>query len=259
MRPIVCVLALCAGTATALAQAPMPPAPQPPPGTGETPPGDGDAPVDNGGSATPVPQPPHTHHHHHEDPPVPRAEPPAMQAPAGDPHRPSEFSIGIGVGYQLPTSLDTPNLTSVRFRLPSGLTFEPQLILASASRTVDTGMPITDEVTELGIGAVVRYPVVKRRRVDLEVLGALNIDQLETTPSSPDTGVRITTTKVSYGLAVSMWLARHWQISFTANNALVNSVKNRQEMGVGTVTVTTNTTYGLVFDPQVQMMIHLWY
>ena len=34
------------------------------------------------------------------------------------------FSIGIGLGYRFPTSLQTPNVTSARFRLGSGLTFE---------------------------------------------------------------------------------------------------------------------------------------
>jgi hypothetical protein len=255
MRPIVCGVALCAGVATVFAQAPMPPAPQPPPGTSDVPPGTGsDVPPGPGSATTPPVKP------RQDDPPVRPLPPPVAPTQAGeDLHRPNAFSIGIGVGYQLPTTLGTPNITSVRFRLPSGLTFEPQLILAAASSTVDTGMPVTDEISEVGIGAVVRYPVVRRNRVDFELLGGINIDQLETTPSEPDMGTRITTTTVSYGLAVSMWFGRHWQLSFTANNPLVNSVKNRQEMGIGTVTVTTNTTYGLVFDPQVQMMIHLWY
>jgi hypothetical protein len=252
MRSIVCVVAICAGVATVLAQTPMPPAPQPPPGTGTDapPPGTGSDATSGSGSGSAIVRP--------IRPPDP---PPIVQPPPkhDDTHRPTEFSVGIGIGYQLPTTLDTPNLTSVRLRLPTGLTLEPQLILAKSSRTVDTGMPVTDETTELGIGAIIRYPIVKRSRVDLELLGALSVDQLETIPSEPDMGTRVTTTQISYGLAVSMWMARHWQLSFTAGNALLTSVKNRQEMGVGTVTVTTNTTYGLIFDPQVQLMIHLYH
>ena len=67
-------------------------------------------------------------------PPAPAGEPvaappppPPMNAPAeeADTGRPTELSIAIGVGYAFPTSLQTPNITSVRLRLPSGLTLEP--------------------------------------------------------------------------------------------------------------------------------------
>ena len=50
--------------------------------------------------------------------PQPPQPPPMVVAPQPQPStdriRPDGFSIGIGFGYQFPTSLQTPNTTSVR-------------------------------------------------------------------------------------------------------------------------------------------------
>src|SRR5689334_7471792 len=69
-------------------------------------------------------------------------QPPPVARPAVEPadsSRPTELAFGIGVGYSFPTSLQTPNTTSVRLRLPSGLTLEPQLVLATSSSNADPG------------------------------------------------------------------------------------------------------------------------
>jgi hypothetical protein len=174
-------------------------------------------------------------------------------------YRPGELSIAVGFGYALPTSLQTPNVASVRLRLPSGLTFEPQLTLASSSHDVDTGPSAKDEASEVGIGVLGRLPVVKHGRVDLEILGGLNINQVNTKPDAPDMDVAVTTFSAVYGLAVTSWINRHWQISFSALNPILTSVKRDEEMGPGTSTVTTDQTVGLIFDPSVIVMVHLYH
>lgn len=173
--------------------------------------------------------------------------------------RPTGMSIAIGLGFILPTVLDTPNVTTVRLRLPTGLTFEPQLIFQKTEHSVDTGAAVTDDLNEVGIGALVRFPLAMRGRVDVELVGSFNIDQLSIKPNTPDTDDTKTRAEVDYGFAVTSWINRHWQISLTALNPILVINKDKQEMGVGTVTVTTDTTYGLVFDPTVLLMIHLYY
>ena len=196
-------------------------------------------------------------------PPMPVPPPTPMPAPSaqadGAQYRPNELSLAIGFGYMLPTSLQTPNIASVRLRLPSGFTFEPQLVLASSSHNVDTGPTMQDDSSEVGIGALARLPVVRHGRVDLEILGGLNLDKASTRPNMSDMDVTITTVTATYGLAVTSWINRHWQISLSALNPMVTSIRRDEEMGPGTLTVTTDQTFGLIFDPRVTVMVHLYH
>jgi hypothetical protein len=191
-------------------------------------------------------------------PPPPPPIAPVMPEPA-ETGRPTDFSIGIGIGYVFPTSLETPNIASVRFRLPSGLQFEPRLVLASTTNTIDTGMQIDDKATELGVGALIRFPLMSRGRVDLEVLGLADINSLNLNPDGDDDERTITTVNLQYGLAVTSWLTRHWQISMSATNPLLSMARVRQEMGPQNVLVTSSTTIGAIFDPTVFFMVHLYH
>lgn len=198
-----------------------------------------------------LPQPP--------QPPVvvtPKSEPAAEPAP----DRPTGFSIGIGIGYRFPTSLQTPNEASVRFRLPNAITIEPTLTLASSSREVDVGMTQAETATQVGVGALARFPVISRRRTELEFLGAFGVDRLSQDPNdqNPDDKVEVTTVAFSYGVAVGFWLTRNFQLSLSATNPLVSYAHQKEEMGFGFVSVTNTTTFGLIFDPTVALMVHLY-
>ena len=242
---------IIAASGTASAQQPQPqPQPPPPPVADPQPnpnPDPNPTPVTPPNPTPPNPMPPN---------PTPMPPMPREDAQA---YRPTELSLAIGFGYALPTSLQTPNIASVRLRLPSGLTFEPQIVLASSSHDVDTGPSMKDEASEVGVGALGRLPVVKHGRVDLEVLGGLNINQASTKPDVDDSDVTITTFSAVYGFAVTTWINRHWQVSLSALNPIITSVKRDEEMGPGTSTVTTDQTVGLIFDPRVTVMLHLYH
>jgi hypothetical protein len=184
----------------------------------------------------------------------------APPAPEPAPTRPTEFSLGIGVGYRFPTSLQMPNVTSVRLRFESGFTLEPTFVFANSSHTVDTGSAMTSSATELGVSALARFSVVRHRRTDLEILGAVDLDNLSEDPdeANPSDVTTTTTTSLRYGVAVGTWITPHVQASLSATNALVTYTKKKQEMGVDSVLVTSDTTFGLTFDPTVVLMIHLY-
>lgn len=75
----------------------------------------------------------------------------------------------------------------------------------------------------------------------------------------PDNNNRsITTFSLGYGLGIAYWISPHWNLSLAATNPLVTYVRTRQETGATTATVNKTTTLGLVFDPQVALMIHLY-
>ena len=195
-------------------------------------------------------------------PPVPAPMPPPApvhtdEAPAA-PGRPVGLVIGIGVGYVFPTSLQTPNTTSVRLRLPSGLTFEPQLVFATTSTDVDTGTTMTTKQNEVTLGSLVRYPLRAHNKIDLELIGSASISNRVLDPEG-DSNTRTTTTfGIGYGVALAYWLSPHWNLSVTASNPLVSYTRMRQEAPADVVMVNKSTTVGLVFDPQVALMIHLY-
>jgi hypothetical protein len=174
-----------------------------------------------------------------------------------DPTRPGELSFGVGVGYAFPTSLQTPNTTSVRVRLPSGLTCEPQVVFATTSNSADNGP--TNRQTELSVGSLVRYPIRAHRKVDLELIGDASISSRTTDPDGNDNNTTVTTIALGYGGALSYWLSPHWSISLTATNPLLAYSRDRQERGPAVdASIQKTTTIGLVFDPQVTAMIHLY-
>jgi hypothetical protein len=239
MRTLV-VVAACLTGGTALAQPT-----EPPPGGEQTPPNP-TPPNPTPPTPTPVPMQPQ---------PMPAMPQPAPE----EPPRPTEFSVGIGVGYIFPTSLQTPNVASVRFRLPTGLTFEPRVALASTKDSVDTGTPVDNKTTDIGAGTVIRYPTMMHGKFDLELLGAVDIDIVTQDPAMDDNNTTTTTARISYGLAVNYWLTRHWNVSFTADNPVVSFTRVRQEMGPMNVLVTSETTIGAIFDPTVTVMIHIFH
>jgi hypothetical protein len=194
-------------------------------------------------------------------PPPPASEPiasPHKEEPQADTGRPTGLAFGIGLGYVFPTSLQTPNTTSVRLRLPTGLTFEPQLVFATTSTDVDTGTSVTNKQNEVTLGTLVRYPLKVHNKVDLEVVGSVALSNRVTDPNGDNNTQTVTTFALGYGVAMAYWLSPHWNLSLTASNPLFSYTRTRQEMAVDLVTVNKSTTIGLVFDPQVALMIHLY-
>ena len=181
-----------------------------------------------------------------------------MIARAND-DRPEGFSIGIGFGYQLPNSLETPNVTSARLRLASGLTFEPVLRFQQSSVEVDIGMSQTNKETAIEAGTLVRYPLKKRGRVDLVLLGGAFLENISTQPEADDMDTATTRFEARYGMAVEFWISQHWQVSMAALNTIFRTERVSQEDGPSTETVTTTTTFGAIYDPVISAMVHLYY
>jgi hypothetical protein len=237
------VLAGAAGVASAQPNVltPDPENPQPQP-----------QPVPQPGQPQPVPQPMPP-----QPQPVPMVMPhAAMEAP--DDERPSGLSIGIGIGYEFPTSLETPNVASVRFRLASGLVIEPRVVGSSTSNGTNDGTTstTTNTVTDLGVGALIRYPIARHSRFDLEIVGAANVDSTTTNPMGDNNDTTVTTFTLDWGLAVEYWFSRHWNVSMTATNPLISLQST--SMDTDPSTSTSTNSYGLVFAPTVQLMLHLY-
>ncbi|HET9483866.1 MAG TPA: hypothetical protein VFO79_07905 [Xanthomonadales bacterium] len=235
-------LILCLLASPLAAQPADPPPPPPPPTTPEPEPEPTPAPA-------PTPKPPPT---------FVETAPPPMAEPLDD-RRPNGFSVGIGFGYELPDSMETPNTTSARIRLASGLTLEPVLRFQQESSKEDTGMTLEDKKTTIEAGALLRYPFKSRGRVDLVLLGGAFIENISEVPEEDDRNRSTTNFRADYGLAVEFWISQHWQISMSALNTVFRMQRVAQEMGPGTETVNTDTLFGAIYEPVITAMIHLYY
>jgi hypothetical protein len=243
MRSWICGAVVVAAARVALAQ-PAPPDPVAPPALTPAP--------SPAAAPSPAPSPAPSIDNPSPAAPVTPARP---EEPRSDTGRPTELAFAIGAGYALPTSLQTPNTTSVRIRLPGGLTFEPQLVFATTSDDMATS---SSQQRELTVGSLVRYPLRVRHKVDLELVGDARFSIRLVDPDGDSNNRTTTTVDLGYGVAIAYWFTAHWNFSLTASNPLLAFARTRQETGVGRDTTTRTTTFGLVVDPQVTLMIHLY-
>lgn len=239
------VLALTAAGGVASAQPGPPPQPPPPPMDTTT-----------TTTTTTDPAPPEQP----QPPPAPEPQPIAA-AEAVDDSRPVGTSIALGFGYGLPTSLETPNRTSLRLRLASGLTFEPLVAVSNTSATMDPpiGTSTTDKVTAFGVDVLMRLPIVTHGKVDLEALGTAGFLNQKTNPDGDFNATTVTSFQLGYGVGVAYWISRHWNFSLSVTNPLVEYRQTKNQGGGPDMTQkASETTLGIVFVPSVFMMIHLY-
>jgi hypothetical protein len=198
--------------------------------------------------------------------PTPTAIPVMAPAPAPpiDNDRPDDLAFAIGLGYERPQggsfNLQQPNIASARLRLVSGLTFEPTVTISNTTLDTDDGMGNTTEesISEFGLGTLVRYPLIRHRRVEFEIVGSFNFDVSKDDPPGDFNTKTATTLGLGWGIGIGYWLSRHWQISATATNPLVTYTSTGQQLSQTETMSTSSTTIGLTFEPTIAFMVHLY-
>ncbi|NVB78738.1 MAG: hypothetical protein HOV81_10120 [Kofleriaceae bacterium] len=209
-----------------------------------------------------------------EPTPEPQPQPVVQTAPAPQPvmqaqteapgDRPDGFAIALGLGYALPTSLETPNITSARIRLSSGFEIEPAVRIANESTSTTVKAPMVDDVestekdTTFSLLALGRLTLIQRGRADFNVLASLGFT---TDKNNPDGDFNTTTTNsfgLGWGIGVGDWFSPHWQLSMNVLNDLVTYSSTKVQTGDGMSMTNSGTEIGLTFAPQVFMMLHLY-
>ncbi|HVV83777.1 MAG TPA: hypothetical protein VHE35_11965 [Kofleriaceae bacterium] len=195
-------------------------------------------------------------------PAVARAERPLpsdLAAPAA-PTRPTGTSLGLGIGWSVPAQALSPDLVGVRLRTAGGLVLEPVVSITHDRSTTDDGTTRTADVLDaVDLALVVREPVARRGRVELSVLAAADLRRTVSDPDGDDNSQTDSTWSVGYGLALDYWPGRHWDLSLDATNPIYTSTSATRDNGTGVPPVSTDETrLGLVFDPTVTVMIHLF-
>lgn len=191
---------------------------------------------------------------------TPPADPPTASIEAtGSPNRPEGMSVGIGVGYSIPAQLLEPNLASVRFRFPSGLTVEPTIVLATARSTVEVGPAETEtESGEATFAANLRFPLAGRGKIDLVLIGGAGFTYNKQAPDGPDNDTTNATIALAWGLGLDYWPKQSWCLSASATNPLLAITRTRQEMA-GQDQKTTTLAFGAIFDPGVFVTLHMFF
>ena len=185
--------------------------------------------------------------------------PPARTATEPNDNRPEGTSVGIGAGYTIPADILNPNTASVRFRFPSGLTFEPLAVLATQSSSQEfMGAESENKQHDFAVATEVRWPVGMRGKVDLVLLGGAGISVSKTLPDGADNDTTRTDFALSWGLGLDYWPKPRWAISASATNPLFLLSKTSQEVGDETREDTT-VALGAVFDPGFRMMLHMFF
>lgn len=173
--------------------------------------------------------------------------------------RPVGFAIALGLGYALPTSLQIPNITSARIRLASGFEIEPAARISNSSTDRDSPAgQMTDKDTVLSLFALGRLPLIQRGRSDFDALARLGFS---TDKNNPDGDFNTTTTNtfaIGWGIAVGYWFSSHWQLSMNVTNDLVAYSSSKIQNGAGVTTSASTTEIGVIFAPQVFVMLHLY-
>ena len=256
LSPIVLAFALWAPAA--LAQpAPTPPAPPAPP-------------VDSEEPAPPPSAPPAVDTEEPGSPPRQVALDAAGRHGGGHDHpqrRPEGRSLGLGFGWILPTDLTIPNTVAARFRLPSGLTFEPSVRLRFIGTWDESDFGGTtsedrDRSLELELFTFVRLPLAARGGVDLVALGGAELGWSKRTvdPDGAANEQSVTTLDASllWGLGLEWWFRHHFSLSFDATNPVVTYARSAQD----TQTVDTSssaTTAGAIWEPTIRLTLHLYF
>jgi hypothetical protein len=251
VKTLLSVLVAIAIPASALAQAGDPPTDPPPPPVEPEPEPVVDPP--------PPPPPPE---------PEPEPEPEAVESPKASNgavaddgiNRPGGFSLGFGFGWDFPADLQIPDTTSVRIRLPSGLIIEPALEISRLSENDEVGTADnTDNTGVIALAASARFPILSSNNMDLVGVGGGAVAFTAIDPDGGNNDTSITQFALFYGVGVDLWIRRHWAISFTTTNPLLLFEKTSTDGGGGGDTSSTDTFVGLVFDPDVLVMLHLFF
>lgn len=189
--------------------------------------------------------------------------PPVRHHEDADDHRPNELAFAIGIGYTRPPGggidLQTPNIASARLRLVSGITFEPTVVIGNTSVSTSNGTTDMNEaITQLNLGTLVRFPVIRHGRVDFEVLGSIGVNVIKDDPDG-DYNTRTTTTfDLGWGIGIGYWFGPHWQLSVSATNPVFTYSQQKRDTGLDMSTKDSTSTVAVQFNPTTMVMIHLY-
>lgn len=201
-------------------------------------------------------------------PPPPPAPPPDAEPMAEDGppppacHRgnPDDRLVGIGTGYVLPADLDAFNTVSVRFRF-GRLTIEPRADFSYQTISNDLGAAGSDDtkIGTLAVGAGGRFVLAESRGIELVALGSASISHGVVNPEGDENSTKQTTLGLRWGLGLDYWLSSRWVLSMSATNPFFEHSRTTREQLASEDLTDTETGIGVIWNPTVVGMVHLFF
>jgi opacity protein-like surface antigen len=182
-------------------------------------------------------------------------------------HRPADgFSVGLGFGVSIDnggaSDLLQPDTASARFRLGRAFTIEPFVDLSVDSTKTDNGVnDDTTTDTDVTFGALARILAIARGPVDFVILGTggLGYSKTKFEPAAGTDRTDATTTiGFGWGIGLEWWFKKNWVLSFTTTNPALSYSKSTSEVA-GVKTSNRTTSVGAIFDPDVNVMVHMFF
>lgn len=172
--------------------------------------------------------------------------------------RPVGTTIGIGIGYLLPSDVLEPEVGSVRLRFPGGLTLEPRVDIGTRQTSTELlGVDQDDSEVFVALGTELRLPLASRGPVDFLVVGGAAVRFAGTDPDGDDNSSSVTSLGLSWGVGLDYWLSERWALSATASNPLLSYRTSRTEPD--TELETSTFQVGATFDPAFRVMGHIFF
>jgi hypothetical protein len=179
-------------------------------------------------------------------------------ASADDDINPDDRKVGIGTGYVLPTTLDTTNTVSVRFRF-GRLTLEPVVDFSYDRSTIDAGgADSTTNTVNIGFGSNLRYALTSGRGIEFVGLGGARFNFNSVDPEGDENSTNTTTFSVIWGLGLDYWVSSRWVISMAAFNPFFELSRQTQQ-SIAADTTNSDMGIGIIFNPTVVGMVHLFF
>lgn len=183
---------------------------------------------------------------------------------------PEPVTVGFGVGVVAPSSPLAPNTASARVRVSETVTLSPTLDIAFASSSTSSGggenAGFQTRDTNLGVGVEVLNALAQRgtTMLQLAVGGRLGFDTFTEEPNEPDE-IQTTTRSVNvyYGLGVEHFFGGndpHFSVSAHGLNTLLTVASSTvDDRNTDVITDTNSTLFGVIWDPSVRMMVHIYF
>lgn len=104
------------------------------------------------------------------------------------------------------------------------------------------------------------FPLWHHGHAEFGVLGQIAFDTDTNTPDTSMSGTnKVTTTfGLGYGIDIAYWFSHHWMLSLDATNPIIEYSDTESNVAGGMPTKDATTTIGLVHDPVVALVLHLF-
>ncbi len=189
-------------------------------------------------------------------------------------YRPAPLGVGLGFGYVFErddiatpareSAIDIwkPTDVSARIILTPQLMLEPRVRMEFAKTTNEAaGVSVDSSVNTFAVGGRARYALASRGNLDLSALAGLELAYQSRDPGGPMPATSTTTVfDLEWGFGIDWYFTSNWSLSLDAVNPFFTYAgTSTDNPGMAPDTSSSTTLFGIIFDPRLFVMTHLYF